>query len=162
MKLICTLIFILLFGDALAECEWSEQQSIRNNNKLHFQVCEKSRTIRINNTEVKPNIPFKLIYPDCQECNSIWSILSPDNNTAVVYIHNLKYQRNAWVVDLSSGSVELFTDISKGKHFIVKFSGNSAFSISHAGMGYRTDYFYSNEGGSWHNTGHKEVDVEWP
>jgi len=160
MKLIFTLMFILLSGNALVKCEWSLQRPILNNNKLNYQVCDKSRTIQINNTEVKPNIPFKLIYPDCTECNSIWSVLSPDNKTAVVYIENLKYQRNAWVVNLSSGLVELFTDVSTGKHFIVKFSGNNDFSILHVGMGYRTDYFYSNEGGLWLNTGHEKVKVE--
>ena len=160
MKHTLFILLIFLSCNTFAECRWSEKRPIRNNDKLFFQVCHDNKSIKINETEVKPNISFELIYPDCPECNSIWSTLSPDKKTAVVYIENTNYQRNAWVVDLISGSIELFTDVSEGKHFIVKFNSNSKFTISHAGMGYRTDYHYSKTNGVWRNTGREEIDIE--
>jgi hypothetical protein len=155
------IILALISTDAFAECKWSEKKPIRNNNVLSFQVCDESKTVKINGVEVTPNIPFELVFPDCPECNLIWSRISPDGNTAVVWIVNDESQRNAWVINLTSGAVELFTDKSEGKHYLVKFKSDSEFIITHAGMGYRTDYYYSRIEGTWSNTGREEVDVKW-
>lgn len=155
---------LLLCGSSriFAECDWTAPQPILNNGKLSFEFCSEDNSVRVNDVVLHPNIDFELLFPDCPECNSIWSVLSPDGNTAVVYIENRQYERNGWVLDLQAGSVELFTDVSRGKHYLVKFSSNTAFTITHAGMGYRTDYYYVKEGGGWRNTGSKKIDIAWP
>ena len=159
--LISIFVIMLLSINSFAECEWTESRPIPNNDELYFQVCAENKTIKINDVEVNPTIPFQLIYPDCPECNTIWSKISPDKKTAVVYIENEHYDRNAWVIDLDMGKVELFTDLSVGKHFIVEFQNNNEFTITHAGMGYQIDYYYSNYEGVWVNTGHEEIDIKW-
>lgn len=155
----------VIYGSAVnrSGCDWSKPNTVLNDEKLYFEVCDENRTIRLNGTiVVKPNMPYSLIFPDCPECNMIWSKISPDNKTAVVWIENEKYQRNAWVIDLESGTVKLFIDASEpeGRHFLVAFNGPDKFTIAHAGMGYETDYFYKKDGSAWVNAGKEEVDVQ--
>lgn len=145
-------------------CAWSKPRTIRIDEKMYFEVCNENKALRFNgHLVVKPNIPYGLVFPDCPECNLIWSRLSPDGKTAVVWIENDLFQRNAWVVDLESNSVKLFIDASQpeGKHFLVEFKGNGEFTIAHAGMGYRTDYHYKKVGDTWTNTDREKVDVKW-
>ena len=155
---------LLAFAPTLvaADCVWSDELPIQNEEILTFRECVAERKIRIGAIEVQANIDFQNGYPDCPECNTIWSIHSPDGKTAVVYVENSRYERNAWVIDRVTDEVRLFIDHSEGKHFIVEFDDNSRFRVIHAGMGYRTDYVYERADGIWSNTGHKKIDVEWP
>ena len=146
---------------AAADCGWSESYPIPNENILRFQECKADKKIRIGQIEVQPNIDFEIVHSYYPEGNTIWSAHSPDEKTAVVYIENADYERNAWVIDLTTNAVLLFIDHVEGKHFTVEFDRDDRFRIIHAGMGYRTDYHYKRVSGIWTNAGHEKIDVDW-
>jgi hypothetical protein len=160
MKLSIGILALLAPTFAIADCEWSDEFPILNERKLSFQECVAEKRIRIDGIEVQANIDFKIVHANYPEGNTIWSVHSPDNKTAVVYIENSDFQRNAWVIDPKSKDVLLFIDHAEGKHFIVEFDADDRFRIIHAGMGYRVDYLYERVNGSWANTDHKKVDVD--
>ena len=111
----------------IADCDWSEEFPILNEKVLTAQECVAERRIRIGGIEVQANIDFQNIRPDCPECNEIWSVHSPDGKTAVVFISNRHYERNAWVIDRVANKVQLFIDHYEGRHFIVRFDSNRRF-----------------------------------
>lgn len=152
-------VFILATSAAYA-CDWTEAYLIPNDNKLSFQECKEDKKLKINDLVVIPNIEFEVVHEYYPEGNTIWSTLSPDQKTAVVWLSNRKGKLNAWVINLSSKKVEMFTDHSEGHHFNPKFISNDKFIIVHAGMGYRVDYQYERTSGLWENTGKKVHDVE--
>lgn len=157
-KLILTLIFFFS-NHAFSKCDWSKAMPIGGDKGIYFQECSRTKEIRINGIKVKPTIYYKLNFDDKPEWNSLWAKISPNKKTAVIYLENNDYERNAWVVSLDTLRVELFSDVSVGKHFIVEFTNNSEFTIAHAGMGYRTEFYYSKASGQWKNIGHEEIKV---
>lgn len=153
------LLASLVSPHSYAACLWSEPSTIPNEHTLLFQECPEEGKIRVNDIELSPDIEFLIRHEHWPEGNSIWGKISPDGKTAVVYIENSRYQRNAWVINLESNQVELFINHSEGKHFIVRFIDDRHFMITHAGMGYRTDYHYERVDGVWRNTSREDIAV---
>lgn len=161
MKHILGLLILILSQTSLADCKWSDPEPILNERKLYFQECKEEKLIKIGAIIVKPNIKFEIIHKQWPEGNVIWSRHSPNKKIAFVWIKNYDSERNAWVINLESNKVVMFTDHVEGKHYFPKFISNEKFIIVHAGMGYRTDYTYEYVLGVWVNTGKEEIDVKW-
>lgn len=150
----------LLPISAWSSCDWSSLELIRNEYKLQFQECKKEKKLKIGSIEVEPTIEFELIGEHWPEVNMIWSKHSPDESAAVVWIENANYERNAWVIDLITNRVKMFSDNSEGRHYFIELEDNFRFRIIHAGMGYRTDYLYELKSNNWINTGKVVHDIE--
>ena len=147
---------------AAAECDWSEEFPIPNEYRLNFRECVAEKKIKIGDIELQANIDFHIVHANYPEGNTIWSVHSPDGKTAVVYVENNHYQRNAWVIDMESKEIKLFSDHAEGRHFDVRFDSNDQFRVVHAGMGYRTDCMFERNHDNWVATGCVKLDVGWP
>ena len=143
-------ILVLISFNSFGECIWSKKFPILNNGELTFQECKNQKKIRINQIELKPNISFDIVNSYYPEGNTIWSKISADGHTAIVWIENSKFERNAWVVNLIENSIEFsISSLAEGRHFIVKFIGNDKFSITIGGMGYKKETIYRKVAGKW-------------
>lgn len=169
MRYFVSLVVILTPLLSVAEWSCSSGHAIPNERKLIFYECSQGKILitSIHSQsgeelfiELHPNISFNIVHADYPEGNTIWSVHSPDDKTAVVYIENKNLERNAWVIDMISKKVMLFIDKSEGKHFKIEFDANNRFRIIHAGMGYRTDYLYVREGDDWINSSHEKIGLE--
>jgi hypothetical protein len=149
MKFLLTILFLISFN-AFAECTWSKKFPILNNTKLSFQECKEQKKIRINQIEVKPSIGFDIVHPYYPEGNTIWSKVSPDEKTAIVWIENNQFERNIWIINLTNNSIELsISSLAEGRHLFVNFSENDKFIITIAGMGYKKENTYRKVEGLW-------------
>ena len=149
MKFLLYILVIISFN-SFAECVWSKKYQILHSAELTFQECKKNNKIRINGIELTPNISFDIVHSGYPEGNTIWSEVSSDNETALVWLENTRYERNLWVIDLVRNSVELsISSLSEGKHFSAQFQDNEKFVITVAGMGYKKESHYQRVLGKW-------------
>ena len=156
-----TLLLLLLSSLSKAECIWSSSSEIANDASLYYRTCDQGKMLEISGVVLPPKIEFYLPTPECPECNSLWAKKSPDGQTVLVWVENNSYKRNAWIIDMPSHSVKLFSEDSFGKHYLPEFVSNTELLVKHAGMGYRTDLIYKKTGQSWSLVSKKDIEVEY-
>ena len=133
-----------------AYCDWSREMPIPNGNELTFKECQSERKISVNGIILNPQIEFRIVHDNYPEGNMIWANTSPNEELALLWVENAKYERSLWLLDLSENKIVLsLTSLAEGRHFTAKFDGNEKFIVTVSGVGYKKENTYTLKSGKW-------------
>ena len=150
-----TLLIILLCfsSNAFAECSWSKKETFdKSTPSINWRYCKTNKNITIINVsgiELKPTAKFILNDPTCPECNEIFSTPSKNKELTVISMRNSEYDSNVWILDIKNKKILYFSSEAHGKHILFEWKGESELVITHAGMGYGTEFYVKPINGKW-------------
>lgn len=149
MKVVVVYIVFASIANAQDSCDWSGPHVIPNATFLVFEECSAQGKIKIGSHVVVPSIDFKILHANHPEGNSLWSAVSPSRDTALVWLENERFEREAWILDVTKDDIESFSLRKGNRHMVVQFVGDEDLVVTNAGVGYREDVRYSKTDKGW-------------
>lgn len=145
--------FLMLFSSTvLADCKWSKAQAFEDSiPEITWKFCiEKSgkSKVDVNGILLEPNKKFVFRDRSCPECVEVYSTPNKSRDFTVISMRNEDLDSNVWVLDLRKKKVVYFSDEVHGRHIDFDWKGGELI-ITHAGMGYGTEYYVKPIKGQW-------------
>lgn len=150
-----TLLIILLSfsNNAFAECKWSKKEIFNKNiPSINWRYCKNSKgktIVDVSGIKIKPTKSFTLNYPTCPECKEMYSTPSKNKELTVISMRNSEYDSNVWVLDIKNKKILYFSSEVHGKHILFEWKAEHELIITHAGMGYGTEYYVKPTNEKW-------------
>lgn len=136
---------MLLSTSAFAECKWSVSEVVDDETpSIYWRYCATGnivQEIEVSGITLTPTAKFIFNDPECPECRQFYSTPSNDKNLTVISARNSEYDSNVWVLDIKNQKILYFSDEVHGRHILFEWVGDSELLITHAGMGYGTEYY---------------------
>ena len=150
------ILLIILLGfssNAFAECNWSKKDTFdKNIPSINWRYCKNNKgkiVVDVSGIKIKPTKQFILKDPTCPECSVIYSTPSKNKQLTVISMRNEELDSNVWIIDIKNKKILYFSNEVHGKHIDFEWVGENELIITHAGMGYGTEYFVKPTGGKW-------------
>jgi hypothetical protein len=142
-----------LSSSAFAECMWSERKvANKNAPSITWSHCSESKVVQkieVSGITLTPTAKFIFEDPECPECREFYSTPSMGKSLTVISARNSDYDSNVWVLDVKNKKILYFSEEVHGKHILFKWIDDSELKITHAGMGYGTEYYIKPVEGVW-------------
>ena len=111
------------------------------------------KTLSLVGVQLKPKTESYIKY--LEEGESFLSgFISPDKSRILVSLGHID-EKNVWVVNLKTSTVEFESHENFGRHFFPKWLDASRFELMYGGMGYRVEKEYKFSGTAWKNVREK-------
>jgi len=147
------ILTMLLSSSAFAECKWSAREVANEDApSITWRHCSDGKVVQrieVSGITLTPTSQFIFEDPECPECREFYSTPSKNKNLTVISARNSDYDSNVWILDIKNKKILYFSEEVHGKHILFKWVGDSELIITHAGMGYGTEYYVKPINGIW-------------